>query len=94
MANFSGNLSNNRILQGGSCFAALFSLFMDIKNPKIDSTQYSILTSIANFGDTVIPMINGTLLFMIGYSRFFLFAAWILGPALLILYFMEEKRVK
>jgi MFS family permease len=40
-------------LQGGSGFAALFSLFMDITNPKIGASQYSFLTSIANFGDTI-----------------------------------------
>lgn len=76
-------------LQGGSGFAALFSLFMDITNPKIGASQYSFLTSIANFGDTIIPMISGTLLIMLGYTRFFLYAAWIVGPALLILYFIR-----
>ena len=78
-------------LQGGSGFAALFSLFMDITNPKIGASQFSILTSIANIGDTIIPMISGTLLILLGYTHFFLYAAWIIGPALILLYFVEEK---
>jgi MFS family permease len=78
-------------LQGGSAFAAMFSLFMDITNPKIGASQFSILTSIANFGDIGIAMISGSVLLMLGYHRFFLLAAWIVGPALLILYFIKEK---
>ena len=77
-------------LQGGSGFAALFSLFMDITNPKIGASQFSLLTSIANIGDTIVPMISGTILLLLGYTRFFLYAAWIIGPALIILYFVKE----
>jgi MFS family permease len=79
------------LLQGGSGFAALFSLFMDITNPRIGASQYSLLTSIANIGDTIIPMISGTLLVILGYTRFFLYAAWVIGPALILLYFIKEK---
>jgi MFS family permease len=79
-------------LQGGAAFAAIFALFMDITNPKIAGTQFSILTSITNFGDYSIAIISGTLLIMLGYYRFFLLAAWLVGPALLILYFVKETR--
>jgi PAT family beta-lactamase induction signal transducer AmpG len=77
-------------LQGGSTFSALMALFMDITNPRIGGTQYSILTSITNFGDYGIAIISGSLLMILGYQRFFLYAAWIVGPALLILYFVKE----
>jgi len=30
---------------------------------------------------------------MLGYTRFFLYAAWIIGPALLVLYFVKEKKL-
>jgi len=68
------------------------ALFMDITNPKIGATQYSILASITNFGEFGIAMISGTLVLMLGYNRFFLYTAWILGPALLILYFIKETK--
>jgi len=77
---------------GGSTFAALMALYMDITNPKIGATQFSILTSIANFGEIGIGIFSGTLLIMLGYHRLFLYAAWIIGPSLVILYFIEEKK--
>jgi PAT family beta-lactamase induction signal transducer AmpG len=80
-------------LTGAALFAATVALFMDITNPKIAATQYSILTSISNFGDIGIATISGTLVLMLGYTRFFLYAAWIIGPALLVLYFVKEKQV-
>jgi MFS family permease len=79
-------------LQGGSTFSALMALFMDISNPKIGASQFSILTSITNFGDYGIAIFSGTLVLILGYSRFFLFAAWLIGPALLILHFVKEKK--
>ncbi|MCK5031534.1 MAG: MFS transporter, partial [Thermoplasmatales archaeon] len=78
-------------LTGAALFTAMGALFMDITNPKIAATQYSILASITNFGDIGIAMISGALVLMLGYSRFFLYASWIIGPALLILYFIKEK---
>ena len=80
------------LLQGGSIFAALFSLYMDITNPKIGASQYSLLTSISNIGSSIIPMISGTILIILGYTRYFLYAAWIIGPALILLYFIIETK--
>ena len=78
-------------LQGGATFSALMALFMDITNPKIGGTQYSILTSITNLGDYSIGIVSGSLLVFLGYQRFFLYAAWVVGPALIVLYFVKEK---
>lgn len=66
---------------------------MDITNPKIGATQLSILMSIHNFGDIGVTIISGSLVLMLGYDKFFLLAAWIVGPGLLILYFVKEKRL-
>jgi MFS family permease len=78
-------------LQGGIFFSALMALFMDITNPKIGGTQYSILTSIANLGDYSIGIVSGSLLVFLGYQRFFLYSAWVVGPALIVLYLVKEK---
>jgi MFS family permease len=80
------------LVQGGTTFSALMALFMDITNPKIGATQYSILTSITNFGDYSIAIFSGFLLMILGYQRFFLYAAWIVGPALIVLYFVKEVK--
>jgi len=82
------------ILQGSALYAALAALVMDIVNPKIGATQLSILMSIHNFGDIGISMLSGSLVFILGYDRFFLYAALIIGPALLILYFVKEIKVE
>jgi MFS family permease len=78
-------------LQGSTSFAALMALYMDNTNPTIGATQYSIFTSISNFGDIGVAMISGSLVILLGYQRFFLYAALIVGPALLILRFVQEK---
>jgi len=78
-------------LQGSTSFATLMALYMDNTNPTIGATQFSIFTSISNFGDIGIAMISGTLVVLLGYHRFFLYAALIIGPALIILHFVQEK---
>jgi len=82
------------LLQGSALYAALAALVMDIVNPKIGATQLSILMSVHNFGDIGISMISGAIVMMLGYDRFFLYAALVVGPALLILYFIKEIKDK
>ena len=79
-------------LQGGGLFAAGGALFMDSCNRKIGATQYSIYASITNFGEFGMGTISGSLVTMLGFSRIFLYSAWSLGPALLILYFIRPKK--
>jgi MFS family permease len=78
------------ILTGASSFSALPALMMDITNPKIGGSQYAYLTSIANFGIVSISMISGSLIIILGYTRFFLYTALTVGISLLILYFVKE----
>jgi len=80
-------------LHGGS-FTAFAAMLMDVTNPSIGATQYSILTSLANFGEMTSGGMSGTLVAMLGFSRVFLYSAWALGPALLILYFINLKKSK
>jgi len=77
---------------GGGILAASSALQMDICNPKIGTTQYSILISITNFGEEGTGTISGFLVTLLGFGRVFLYSAWILGPALLLLYFIRPKK--
>ena len=79
------------LLTGAGVYAAVAALAMDIVNPKIGATQHSILASIHNFGEIGIAMISGALVFSLGYHRFFLYSALVIGPVLLILYLIKEK---
>jgi MFS family permease len=80
------------LLMGGY-IVGVNTLLMDVTNPKIGATQFSILTSISNFGEISAGIIAGTLIAMLGFGRVFLYIAWFLGPALLILYFINLKKI-
>jgi MFS family permease len=68
------------------------ALAMDVCNPKIGTTQYSIMCSVANFGEQGTGAISGSLIVLLGFGRMFLLSSWICGPALLILYFIRLKK--
>jgi MFS family permease len=68
------------------------ALFMDVTNPRIGATQYGIFTGIANVGLNGAGMVTGSLAVTLGFSRTFLYAAWVFGPALLVLYFIRIKK--
>lgn len=78
-------------LMGGHSTASC-ALFMDVTNPRIGATQYGILTGIANVGLNGGGMITGSLVVALGFSRTFLYAAWVFGPALLVLYYIRLKK--
>jgi len=76
----------------GGFNAAGCTMCMDITNPKIGATQFSLLTSLFNLGDIVGTMVAGSLVVMLGFGRVFLYTALSLGPALLILYFIRIEK--
>lgn len=76
----------------GAQYCVLSALLMDITNPKVGATQYSILTSIANLGMTVGESSSGILVSILGFTRTFLYGAWFLGPGILILHFIRLKK--
>jgi MFS family permease len=78
-------------LQGGY-ITPVSAMFMDVTNPRIGATQYSIFISLFNFGIWIAQTISGPLYVTLGISRLFLYSAWIFGPALLILYFIRLKK--
>jgi MFS family permease len=77
-------------LQGGY-FASFMAIAMDVTNPRVGATQFSIFTGLGNFGMLGLMMISGTLYVMLGSFRLFLYSALLFGPALLILYFLRYK---
>lgn len=70
------------------------ALFMDVTNPRIGATQFGIFTGIANGGLNGGGMITGSLVVLLGFSRTFLYASWVFGPTLLLLYYIPIKRKK
>jgi MFS family permease len=78
-------------IQGGSIYSSLLALYMDNTNPKIGASQYSIYTSFANLGEIGLAMMSGSLLVLLGYTKFFMYSAWIVGLAILLLYFIRKN---
>ncbi|MCK4365200.1 MAG: MFS transporter [Thermoplasmatales archaeon] len=79
------------ILMGGHSTVSC-ALFMDVTNPRIGATQYGVFTGLGNLGLNGGGMATGTMVAMLGFSRTFLYAAWVFGPALLILYYIRMKK--
>jgi MFS family permease len=76
----------------GCYSSALMAMYMDICNPKVGAGQFAIFTSLMNVGEMAIGnSIAGSLISILGFSRTFLYSAWIFGPALLILYSIRLK---
>ena len=68
------------------------ALFMDVTNPRIGATQYGIFTGVANIGLNGGGMATGTMIAILGFSRTFLYAGWVFGPTMLVLYFIRLKK--
>jgi MFS family permease len=75
-------------LQGGYT-AAEGTLCMDVTNPRIGATQFSVLMSLGNIGEIMGVMVSGAVVELLGFPRLFLYAAWVFGPALLVLYYIR-----
>ena len=78
----------------GGTYAARGAILMDVTNPKVGASQYSILASCANCGEMGGTTVSGTLIASLGFIRTFLYAGWIIGPTLLILYFVRLTTFK
>lgn len=78
-------------LQGGY-YVSYMAMSMDITNPKVGATQFSILMGLGNLGIILGGMVSGPLYVLLGFQRMFLYAAWIFGPSLLLLHFIKHKK--
>jgi MFS family permease len=79
------------LLQG--CYiAAAAAVFMDITNPRIGATQFSIFTGIGNGGMTAGETLSGIFVSAVGFTGAFLYSAWFFGPVLFIIYFIRYEK--
>lgn len=79
-------------LQGG--FITInCTMLMDITNPKVGASQFSILTSLGNAGMLSGEALSGKLISLFGFTGTFLYSAWIFGPALIVLNFVRMRKM-
>ncbi len=76
----------------GGLFSILLATSMDRTNAKLGALQFSILISLMNSGELIGELISGSLISLLGFTKFFLFASWILGPSLLLLFIMIKTK--
>ena len=75
----------------GAYISISCAMYMDVTNPQVGATQFSILTGLGNVGMMGGETVSGTLITVLGFTRTFLYSAWIFGPSLLILHFVKRK---
>jgi MFS family permease len=78
----------------GGYYSVGGAVMMDLSNPKIGATQYSLLASFANAGEFGIGIFSGSMIAILGFSRVFLYSGWFYGPAILVLYFIKLQNKK
>ena len=69
-----------------------WALLMDITNPKIGASEFSVISSIINLGDIGTNAIAGTLVVLIGFQNVFLLSAILVIPAVSILYNLKIQK--
>ena len=84
------------LLTGASLYSSSCALMMDITNPNIAATEFSVLTSLYNVGEVLIGNATvGAMIAFFGFTGVFLYAGWFSAAALLVLYFIRSnKRVR
>ena len=70
---------------------SIMAIAMDITNPEISATEFSIYASLLNLGEMGSTAMAGTLIVFFGFTKVILFSVWFIGIALFILYFINEK---
>ena len=77
----------------GGYYAVSCALLMDITNPLIAASQFSILTALFNLGEMGIGhSIAGLMVDILGYYRVFLYSAIFYGISMLILNFFRSEK--
>jgi len=77
----------------GGYYVVSCTLIMDVTNPLIAASQFSILTALFNLGELGIGHgIAGVMVESLGYERVFLYSAIFYGISILILYFVRIKK--
>jgi MFS family permease len=79
----------------GGYYVVGCALLMDVTNPAIAASQFSILTALFNLGEMGIGHgLAGIMVDTLGYRRVFLYSAIFYGISILLLYFVRGEKIK
>jgi len=76
----------------GAMYATIGAISMDVTNPRLAGTQFSIYMALFNVGEIGIGNgMAGLIIDSLGYERLFLYAALFYAASIFILYFVKYK---
>ena len=79
----------------GALYASIGALSMDVTNPRLAGTQFSIYMALFNVGEVGIGNgMAGLIIDNLGYEKLFLYAALFYAAAIFVLYFVRYKTQK
>jgi len=79
------------LLVDGGFTSAQGALFMDLTNPKVGATQFSLFSGFMGLGDVGGRMIAGLLIVLVGFTNLFILSGLILIPPLILLSFIKIR---
>lgn len=85
---FSISLEN---ISGGMGMSAFVAFISSLVNVKFTATQYALLSSFSVFGRTWLSAPSGKIAQMLGWEYFFIFAASLAIPGLVLLWWLSKK---
>jgi PAT family beta-lactamase induction signal transducer AmpG len=77
-------------LAGGFAGAAFVAYLSSLVNLSFTASQYAIFSSLMTLFPKILAGFSGTLVDMMGYSTFFLFASIIGLPVLVVIYLIRD----
>ena len=80
------------LFMGGGLASAQGAMLMDLTNPKVGATQFSLFSGFLGIGDVGGRMIAGFLIVLLGFGNLFIFSGLILILPLLILLTIQYKK--
>ncbi len=79
----------------GGVYASIGAVAMDITNPRVAASQFSIFMALVNIGEVGIGNgLAGIMLDTLGYTRVFLYSGLFYGVTILIIYILKLKKIK
>ncbi len=73
------------IFMGGGLTSAQGAMFMDLTNPKVGATQFSLFSGFMGIGDVSGRIITGYLIVLLGFNNLFILSGLILIPPFILL---------
>jgi MFS family permease len=80
------------LFMGGASASAHSAMYMDVTNPKVGATQFSLFSGLGGVGDVGGRMVAGFFIVALGFHYLFIIAGLLLLPPLLLLRLIKYNK--